>query len=161
MSDKVLGWSAARNDKRDGGAYRSDYDDEIRQARECLRCSADFMQRITQAERECDSLKQQLLETNAACAEMRETLENIIIRSPASYKSLKQQLAEAERERDSLKQQLLEANNIIRNLVDNALGFGGQCYECKAFDPGDCFKCYMGEAHEYVRTCLKRGENDA
>ena len=40
--------------KRDGGAYLSDYDDEIRQAKECLRCSADFERRIAKVERERD-----------------------------------------------------------------------------------------------------------
>jgi predicted RNase H-like nuclease (RuvC/YqgF family) len=73
---------------------------------------------------------------------------------------LKRQLSEVKRERDSLKQQLNKANNIIRNLVAESQEPGGQCYECKAFDPGDCFKCYMGEADYYVCIYLKRGEGD-
>lgn len=61
----------------------------------------------------------------------------------------------------TLRAQLAEANDIIRNLVDNSLEFGGQCYECRPSTHFTCDQCYMGEAHEYVRTCLKRGENDA
>jgi septal ring factor EnvC (AmiA/AmiB activator) len=61
--------------KRDGGAYRSDYDDEIRQAKECERCSTAFQKKIADAERERDSLKQQLAERDAECAAMREALE--------------------------------------------------------------------------------------
>ncbi len=77
--------------KRDGGAYLSDYDDEIRQAKECFRCSADFERKIAKAKCERDSLKQQLAEANAevdlnielmrkqnaACAAMREALEAV------------------------------------------------------------------------------------
>lgn len=46
-----------RDLKRDGGAYLSDYDDEIRQAKECFRCSADFERKIAKAENERDELR--------------------------------------------------------------------------------------------------------
>lgn len=135
-----------------------------------------------------DSLKRQLAEANAACATMRKALEELVYDTNSDdnyceatcdcigreeeceyseshcrtkWRNLVIRYALSSDAGKDLLEQLNKANDIIRNLVDNSLEFGGQCYECRPSTHFTCDQCYMGEAHEYVRTCLKRGENDA
>jgi GTP1/Obg family GTP-binding protein len=139
--------------KRDGGAYLSDYDDEIRQAKECFRCSADFERKIAKAKRErdewrsrCESLESTWLSAQVEAAAIREALEKMMGASryahetgdlspvPEAYNRCEELLVRNDTGRDLL-ERVREAESIIKRTAQDRhrLIRNAACKQCKEF----------------------------